>query len=104
MADKVKVKISDIQPEKTREQFKPFTIHDEMTLKDLIDLSRRTMGRVSFVLHASGNMATVRWVDYIYDGDDLQLWTVHDPDNNKFLGSAMISDQQVKDVVILHPI
>lgn len=102
--EKVKVKLADIKPDNMRAQFEPVEIPDEIELKDLIALSRRTMGRVSFVLHASGNMATVSWVDYIYDNGDIQLWTVHDPDAGKQLGSAQIGERQLRDVIILHPV
>lgn len=106
MSDSIEVKLTDIKGDKPpREQYEPFEVEEEMTLKQLIELQRKTMGRFTFTLHASGNFATCRWVNYIYNaaGDAIKMWTVHDPDNGKFLGSAQISEPQVKDVIVLHP-
>lgn len=110
MPDYVEVKLTDIKGNiskdlPTKDQFKAITVPDEMTLPGLIGLQRRTANRFTFTLHASGNMATCRWVDYIYNaaGTAILLWTVHDPENGKFLGSAQISEPQTKDVIVSHP-
>lgn len=106
--DKAEVKLDDIKGTvgrgtPAREQFEPITVQPKMKLTDLIQLQTRTAGRFSFVVHQSGLYATCRYVNYIYNADEsaIYVWTVHDPENKKFLGSALITDQIVIDIELI---
>lgn len=71
----------------------PIEPADNMTLIELIRLSKDTVGRFTFVLHPSGLYAECAWVNYYQtDSGNYKI------DNNT--GSAVLNDRQSKDIVL----